>query len=156
MPRYSRSSWIDAPVETVFRFHEEPDALERLTPPWVRLEVLERSGGIRPGGRVVLLSPLGPFRLRWVAEHTEYEPNRHFTDVQAEGPFRLWRHRHEFASENGGTRLTDRIEFHLPGGPLADWLMGWVVKWQLEKMFAYRHETTKRICEARSRSAAKK
>jgi ligand-binding SRPBCC domain-containing protein len=156
MSWYSRTSWIDAPVETVFRFHEEPEALERLTPPWVRLEVLERDGGLRPGGRVVLMAPFGPFRRRWVAEHVEYSPNRLFVDVQTEGPFRSWRHRHEFEPERGGTRLTDRIEFSLPGGKLAEWFVGWLVRMQLNRMFAYRHETTKRICEARSRAASQK
>jgi ligand-binding SRPBCC domain-containing protein len=156
MPSYRRSAWIDAPVEAVFAFHEEPDALERLTPPWARVEVLERSGGIRTGGRVVLMAPVGPFRKRWVAKHTEYERNRLFADVQTEGPFRYWRHRHEFAPENGGTRLTDSIEFGLPGGAIADWLGGWVARLQLERLFKYRQETTRRICEARSRAAAKK
>jgi len=155
MPSYSKSSWIDAPVETVFGFHEEPEALELLTPPWTPLEVMERSGGICQGDRVVLMAPFGPLRKRWVAEHTEYERNRLFADVQREGPFRHWHHRHEFAPENGGTRLTDRVEFGLPGGPLVDFLGSWVARLQLEKVFNYRHKTTKRICEARSRAGKK-
>lgn len=156
MPWFRKSTWIDAPVEAVFAFHEEPDALSRLTPPWTSVEVLERNGGIRPGGRVTLMVALGPIRRRWVAEHGEYIPNRLFTDVQIEGPFRLWRHRHEFAPDGGGARLTDVIEFSLPGGPLVDWLAAWAVKLQLNRMFAYRHETTRQICEARSRSTADK
>lgn len=156
MPLYRKSTWIDAPVGSVFAFHEEPDTLERLTPPWVGAKVIERSGGIRPGGRVVLSVPLGRNLGRWVAEHTEYEQDRLFTDVLTEGPFRIWRHRHEFAPENGGTRLTDSIEFSLPGGRLADWLGGWFIRRQLAKVFHYRHQTTRRICEARLRAAAKK
>jgi ligand-binding SRPBCC domain-containing protein len=156
MPFFRKSTWIDAPVEVVFGFHEEPDALERLTPPWTPVEVLERSGGIKPGGRVVLLVPVGPWRKRWVAEHAEYIPNRLFSDIQTEGPFRIWRHRHEFEPDRGGTILTELIEFSLPGGWLVDLFAAWAVKIQLNRMFAYRHETTRRICEARSRSVAKK
>jgi len=156
MPRFRKSAWIDAPVEVVFAFHEEPDALERLTPPWAPVQVLERSGGIAPGGRVSLLIPIGPWRVKWVAEHTSYEKNRLFTDVQIQGPFRFWRHRHEFEPSRGGALMTDDIEFGLPGDPAASLLAGWAVRLQLNRMFTYRHEAARRICEARSRAAAKK
>ncbi len=33
---------------------------------------------------------LGPIPLRWVAEHTEYEPGRLFADRQVSGPFASW------------------------------------------------------------------
>jgi ligand-binding SRPBCC domain-containing protein len=56
----------------------------------------------------------------------------------------VWRHRHEFTSENGGTRLTDRIEFSLPLAPLSDWLLAWFVSIQLRGMFTYRHQATAR------------
>ena len=45
MLHYERSVLIDAPVETVFGFHERADALELLTPPGQRIEVLRREGG---------------------------------------------------------------------------------------------------------------
>jgi ligand-binding SRPBCC domain-containing protein len=80
--------------------------------------------------------------------HTAYEANRLFEDTQLEGPFRAWRHRHEFHDlGQGRTRLVDRILFSLPGGPLADLLAGWLAKNQLARMFRYRHEVTRRCCE---------
>ena len=47
-------SIINAPAEEVFRWHAEPGALERLTPPWEPLEVLQPAPGIRNGDRGVL------------------------------------------------------------------------------------------------------
>ncbi len=150
MPSFVYSSVIDAKVSRVFAFHESPEALEQLMPPWQPAKVLSRSGGLQPGARVELLVPLGPFHRRWVARHTEYVRDRLFVDVQEEGPFRSWTHRHEFNEESPNrTRLTDRIEFSLPGGVPIDFLGAWFARLQLRRMFAYRHAVTRRLCEGR-------
>jgi ligand-binding SRPBCC domain-containing protein len=137
------SSVIPAPVEKVFAFHERADVLTLLTPPWQKMDIVRREGGLRKGAVVEFLIHAGPFRVRWLAEHTEYEKNRLFADIQVKGPFRSWRHRHLFEPETTGTRLTDSIDLSLPGGKLLDWTMGWAVRWQLRRMFAYRHEVTR-------------
>ena len=76
--RFVARSRVEASAAEAFRWHERPGALERLTPPWERVQVLARSGGIRDGGRVVLHVPAGPIRMRGVAEHSEYEEGRRF------------------------------------------------------------------------------
>ena len=49
-------------AEAVYRFHAEPDALERLTPPWEKAQVVARTGGIEePGSKVTLRVAVGPF-----------------------------------------------------------------------------------------------
>src|SRR5271168_4141719 len=62
-------SRIEAPAEEVFRWHARPDALERLSPPWEPVEILERAPGIRDGDRGALRVRLGPFKIRWLFEH---------------------------------------------------------------------------------------
>ena len=43
---------IPASAEAVYAWHTEPGALERLTPPWERAQVIEPTGGIEePGSR---------------------------------------------------------------------------------------------------------
>ncbi|MEO8659786.1 MAG: SRPBCC family protein [Bryobacteraceae bacterium] len=148
MRHYERSVLINAPVETVFAFHERPDALELLTPPTPPVRVLRREGGLQVGAIVELLVPLGPFHKRWLARHIAYEKNRLFVDTQVSGPFAHWTHRHLFAPNGTGTLLTDSIEFELPLAPLSEWLGGWVVRRQLDSMFRYRHEVTRRYCES--------
>lgn len=144
MPHFVYSSVIPAPAHRVFAFHEAPDALERLTPPWQPAQVLHKDPGLQVGARVVLLVPLGPFNQKWCARHTHYEKDRLFVDVQDSGPFRRWIHRHEFeALDAATTRLTDRIEFSLPGGPLVDLFGAWLARIQLRRMFAYRHAVTR-------------
>lgn len=143
MPTFVRSVLIDAPVSTVFRFHEREDALSLLSPPFPPLRVVSRSGGIKTGARVELRVGF----IRWVAQHTAFEPDQLFVDQQVEGPFAHWIHRHEFEDVGIAARLTDRVEFVLPGGKWVNLALAWVVKLGLMQMFWYRHRVTKEICE---------
>jgi ligand-binding SRPBCC domain-containing protein len=143
VPTFARSVLIDAPVSTVFRFHERDDALSLLAPPFPPVRVLSKSGGIRSGARVELRVGFIP----WVALHTNFEQDTLFVDKQLSGPFVHWVHRHEFEDVGIATRLTDRVDFLLPGGPVANAAFGWLVKLGLHQMFRYRHKVTKRFCE---------
>ena len=138
-----KSVHIDASVERVFAFHERDDALDLLAPGFPPVRKVSSTPGIQTGARVVLR--IGIFR--WVALHTAYEKNRLFVDEQIEGPFRKWVHRHEFEAEGKKTRLTDRIEYELPGGSLVNRLAGWSVTLGLRRMFAHRHRVTRATCE---------
>ncbi|RUR86591.1 SRPBCC family protein [Chlorogloeopsis fritschii PCC 9212] len=148
MLHFKYSSVIDAPVETVWKFHERADVLQLLTPPWQPLQVVRREGGLGIGAITEFRLAIGPLPLRWLARHTEYEEYHLFTDEQISGPFESWVHRHKFESENGKTRLTDEISFALPGGQTAEFLGGWLVQVQLEAMFRYRHHITRQECES--------
>ena len=145
VPWFERSIVVDAPVDRVFAFHERPDALTLLSPPFPPVTMLSRSGnGLEEGARVELRVGL----LRWVARHTAYERNRLFVDEQISGPFAHWVHRHEFTAMGDRTRLTDRIEFALPGGALVNALFGWAVRLGLNNMFSHRHSVTRRYVES--------
>lgn len=144
MPVFERSVLIDAPVEEVFRFHEQPDALTLLPPAFPRVHLISRTGtGIEQNSRLEL--SIGPFD--WVALHTAYTRNRRFEDHQEAGPFDQWIHRHDFESVGDRTRLTDRIEYLLPGGPFINLFFGWIVNLGLRNMFRHRHKVTRRLCE---------
>jgi ligand-binding SRPBCC domain-containing protein len=143
MLHFQHSSLIDAPVEVVWGFHERPDVLELLIPSWLPIQVVRREGGLGLGAVSEVQIFVGPIPLRWLAVHIEYEQNRLFTDEQKEGPLEHWIHRHQFAPENGKTRLTDSIELSLPGGWFVEQSLGWLVMAQL---FRYRHEVTQREC----------
>lgn len=62
----------------------------------------------------------GP-RLHWtsvIVERRRGETSATFRDRMVEGPFPEWEHVHRFVSEDGGTRVVDRVEYELPGGAL--------------------------------------
>ncbi len=140
---FVRRSRIEAPASEVFRWHARPRAFERLNPPWERVEVVERTGGIEEGGRAVLLTRFGPLRLRWVAEHRDYEEGRQFRDVQISGPFSQWIHTHRTEPDGPlACYLEDRIEYALPLGAFGRLLAGSFVRKRLERLFDYRHRVT--------------
>jgi len=147
--RFVKESRIAAAPEAVFAFHESKGALERLRPPWERVELVQGGQSIRPGSRVELRTWLGPLPVRWVAEHTEYDPPHGFSDRQIRGPFASWYHRHRFLGDaSGGTLLRDEVDYEPPLGVLGRRLGGGLLEAKLQRLFDYRHETTRRIVEA--------
>lgn len=154
MLHFEHQSVIPAAVKVVFGFHEQPDALERLTPPWQRVKVVRRTGGLEVGAIVELRVYLaGPLYLTWVAHHIGYAPERYFIDEQRRGPFAAWVHRHQFTPVEQGTELTDSIEFAMRGGLAVETLAGPLVHRQLRRMFVYRHEVTRRACVSATSAA---
>jgi len=141
--QFVAQSRIEAPAEVVFRWHAQPDALERLTPPWEPVEVVQRAPGIHDGDRGILRVHLGPFRIRWVFEHRDYIEGRQFRDVQIEGPFHRWEHTHRMEPHGAaGCILTDSIQYELPLGFAGKALGGWFVRRKLVRLFKYRHQVT--------------
>ncbi len=140
---FSKRSTIDAPVEEVFNWHARPGSIERLSPPWDPLEVIERTGGIEKGAEVVLGMKAGPIPYKWHAKHIVFEENRCFADTQTKGPFSEWTHYHSFKAY-GKTQsiLEDKIEFALPFHPLGNMFAGRIIEKKLGRIFKYRHHTT--------------
>lgn len=135
-----RTSTLPVSAEEAFAWHERPGAFERLTPPWERVEVVERTGGIQDGGCASLRVHTGPVRLRWIAVHRDYVRGRRFVDEQVEGPFSHWIHQHLFEPVGpAASRYTDRIEFAPPFGTLGAAAGMWLARPRTERMLAYRH-----------------
>ena len=140
---FIKRSGMPASAAAVFRWHARPGAFERLGPPWESVEIVERTGGIQNGARVVLRMRMGLVWQRWVAEHRDYEEGRQFRDVQISGPFAQWDHTHRMEPvEAGGCQLEDRIEYALPLGLLGRVFGGAFTRKKLERLFRYRHATT--------------
>ena len=142
---FIRRSKMEASAAEVYAWHALPDALEKLTPPGEPVKIIEKTGGIERGARVVLLVGKWPFRLRWVAVHGDFEAGHYFMDQQVSGPFAYWKHMHSFeALGPAASVLEDRVEYALPFGSLGRWFGGWFVRRKLAKLFEYRHEVTAR------------
>ena len=142
-PSFTRRTRIDAPAATVFNWHAQPGAIERLTPAWEPVEILERTGGIEDGARAILGLRMGPLRLRWEAEHCDYQAGVQFRDIQRAGPFAHWEHTHR-VEPDGPTScyLEDHIDYALPFAPMSHWVAGGVVRRKLDRLFNYRHRIT--------------
>jgi uncharacterized protein len=144
MDTVARRSRMPVTVDELWAWHTRPGALERLMPPWDPVRVVSRTGGIEPGARVTLAVPLGPMRLRWIAEHRDVDPPRGFADAQVEGPFAHWIHRHAMApdaADPSASWLEDLVEFAAPGGPPGRAIARRIVAARLPSLLRYRHDT---------------
>lgn len=140
MHRFKQTSTFPVKVQTCFKWHEQPGALERCIPPWERVQVIGRTGSIQPGGTVHLIIRPGGIPLHWISHHIDYEKNVSFTDMQFKGPFKSFIHTHRFYQEREENRstLVDDITYALPGGKLGN-LFQRTIHQQLEQSFRYRH-----------------
>lgn len=147
--QFIKESIINAAPEKVFAFHQLPDAIERLIPPWENAKIIQKADISQIGSRAIIEQKIfGLIPSRWTAEHTKYEPPRLFEDVQISGPFANWRHQHIIKPhENGTTILRDEIEYEPPFSIFGRIAAPFAVVPKLEKMFAYRHEVTRKWCE---------
>jgi ligand-binding SRPBCC domain-containing protein len=140
---FETEQWLPRPRGEVFAFFADARNLERLTPRWLRFELLT-SGPLTLGIGAVI-----DYRLRlhgipiaWQSEITVWEPPARFVDVQRRGPYRRWTHEHAFVERDGGTVVRDLVEYASPGGDLIQRLL---VAPDLEKIFAYRQERLREI-----------
>lgn len=146
---FVKESIIRAVPEKVFAFHELPDAIERLIPPWENAKIVQKADIRQIGSQAIIEQKIfGVFPSRWIAEHTKYEFPRMFEDVQISGPFKSWRHRHIVEPHAAGAVLKDEIEFEPPFWIFGKLAAPLVVLPKLEKMFAYRHAVTREWCES--------
>jgi ligand-binding SRPBCC domain-containing protein len=154
MAVYERETRVAAPLEEVWAFHSRVDGLEALTPDWMhlRVESIEGPDGepapevLETGSRISMsVRPfgVGP-RQPWtsvILERREQDGAALFRDEMVEGPFPEWVHTHAFYADGGFTRVRDRVEYRLPGGPLGD-LAAPFSRIGFEPMFRYRHRRT--------------
>jgi ligand-binding SRPBCC domain-containing protein len=145
--RFVKESSFPVSAEVLWAFHERPDAFRLLAPPWQTMEVIKPPASLEIGTRVVLRTKVGPFWQEIVAEHVAYERGRMFADRMLEGPFASWLHRHVVTSTGPAESvLTDDIEYELPLGVLGRAFGGPFARRELERLFAYRHDVTRRVC----------
>lgn len=166
--RLEFEQWVPFPIEQVFLFFADPRNLPRIMPPSTDTRIEQLSlvppppapnaksvnhatthlAGI--GSEIVTSFRTGflPIRQRWIASITEFEWNHHFADIQVEGPFQSWLHRHELTCEARegvlGTRVRDRIEYEVGYGILGNFAQR-LVEREMNSTFAYRQRALEEL-----------
>lgn len=148
MERIEQRIVIAAPIERVFHFHDDTRNLLRITPPSIKVSI-ETMGKPGLGYEVVLkVRQFGIFTMRWKVRITEYVPPTLMSDEQVSGPFAYWKQTRRLHEVDGGTELTDIVEYRPPFGVLGRIANALVIRRQVLEMFAYRQATTKRLLES--------
>jgi ligand-binding SRPBCC domain-containing protein len=71
----------------------------------------------------------------------EVDWGRRFVDVQLKGPYRVWRHQHDFSDVPDGTLVRDRVDYQLPLGLVGELGGLRFVRRQLDHIFDFRRNT---------------
>ena len=147
--RFVYESRIAAPPAAVFAFHQQPGAFQKITPPWAHATVAKEPPSLEIGQRAVIhVKLLGLIPRTWVAVFREYDPPHVFADEQSTGPFAKWYHRHLMTDDGqGGTILREEVEYEPPLGALGRLAAPLLIESKLRRMFAYRHDVTRRELE---------
>jgi ligand-binding SRPBCC domain-containing protein len=154
LERLERAQRLDAGLEEVFAFFSDPANLARITPPWLRFRIRRSPARMEAGARIEYRIRWLILPLRWITRITAWSPPRLFEDIQEKGPYRVWRHTHQFARDGEGTIVRDRVDYELPLGPLGRLAHRLVVRRQLSAIFDFRQREIERIFAARDRGRA--
>ena len=167
MPHHVQfEQWVPFPLERVFSFFSNPENLPRIMPAasGTKLIALNRVPAPTPPagaasdkaagvGSTIVTSfrvfPFLPLRAQWIARITEFEWNHYFADVQDNGPFKRWHHRHEFQAETrdgvAGTLVRDVIDYEVGFGFLGRIPNALFIRRQMRSTFAQRQETLPKL-----------
>ena len=136
---------VSASLTDTFAFFADAANLQRLTPPWLHFSILTPMPcEMRVGLEIAYRINLHGLPLPWRSRIDVWEPGVCFVDRQIVGPYRWWRHEHRFEVVRDGTRVIDDVSY----APRVGWLSGALVRRDLRRIFAYRHEVLRQILRA--------
>ncbi|MBC8001018.1 MAG: SRPBCC family protein [Opitutaceae bacterium] len=136
---FNAELWLPRSPEEIFPFFADAYNLEKITPGWLRFEVLTpRPVTMRPGALIDYRIRLRGLPMSWRTEICVWEPPFRFVDQQLRGPYRQWIHEHRFESSGGGTLCRDHVRYAVLGGALVNKLF---VRRDVERIFAHRQKT---------------
>jgi ligand-binding SRPBCC domain-containing protein len=135
---------VNCSVDEVWNFYTNIKHLEIVTPPNLKLKIIETSNKqIVEGLRMTISARLALYNSKWHSKISLVNISKHeYIDEMVKGPFKKWKHVHIF-SEIGKnqTVVIDKIEYELPFFFLGKLMEGYVEN-SLKKIFEYRKNQT--------------
>jgi ligand-binding SRPBCC domain-containing protein len=140
MKSFEQSFMVNCSIDKVWNFYTNIKHLEIVTPPNLKLKIIETSNNhIVEGLRMTVSGRLVLYNSKWNSKISLVDVSKYvYIDEMVKGPFKKWKHIHLF-SEIGKnqTVVTDRIEFELPFFFLGRLMEGYVEN-NLKKIFEFR------------------
>lgn len=116
MNRFRVCYKVNATLQAVAEFHCQPQALRKLTPRPLFLQ-LHRADPLAENSIVEFTLWHGLFPVRWKALHTDVDVHSGFTDTQLHGPLLYWQHTHSYCALNQtSVMVCETVDYqHRPG-----------------------------------------
>ena len=143
MPTKVYETRIKAPVQSLWDFHASATALRILTPPDQEMQLVSKDLSVREGAIHEFKTKQYGLWITWKARITKVNAPHGFTDTAIKSPFKSWVHHHDFIDEDGYCILRDTIHYEMRAGAIGKLVNSMSVEEKIDKMFKFRHRTTK-------------
>jgi ligand-binding SRPBCC domain-containing protein len=148
MPVIKIETFINAPPNLCFDLTRDIDVhVAASTQTGERAVAGVTSGKIGLGETVTWEGVHFMVRQRLTSMITVFEPPTLFVDEMQDGPFKRWKHSHQFFAENDGTRMVDRVEFASPFGALGALVDMLVIKSYMTRFLLTHNAFIKQLAE---------
>ena len=119
MPVIRLETFINAPVEKCFDLSRDLDVhMASAGSSQEKAVAGVTSGMVKLGDEITWEATHLGMRHRLTSKIIEYHRPALFVDEMQRGPFKRWHHKHIFESRNGGTLMTDVVDYASPFGAI--------------------------------------
>lgn len=140
---------ISATRDQAWEFFSNPRNLTKITPAEMGFDIMtpELPERIHAGLMIQYrVRPLLGIPMTWLTEISHVRDGVYFVDEQRVGPYAIWHHEHWFHDiGNGRIEMEDRVTYMLPFQPFGDLVHPFLVKPQLDRIFAHREKAVREL-----------
>lgn len=148
MKRFEKSIILNCTLQEVFDFHLDVNNLKRITPPNMKVILLNEVIKVEQGTVLKIKSIKNFIPTYWEVEIKKIDSPNLLVDYAIKSPFKYWEHSHIFTKRGNQVELKDVVIYKLPFGKLGK-LFDFFIKKELNNMFEFRHQITKKILSSK-------
>lgn len=132
-------------IDTAWNFISDPNNLQLITPPDLKLSIRSGLNGEIYDNQVIKykVRPIFNIPAYWETEISGVEKNWKFTDSQVKGPYRKWVHQHIIVPSENGVIMEDILDYELPMGFLGRIAHKLLIEKKIRKIFEFRRNAFK-------------
>jgi ligand-binding SRPBCC domain-containing protein len=150
MPKILLETFISAPAELCFDLSRSVDVhTESTSASRERAVAGVTSGMMNLGDTVTWEAVHFGVRQRFTSKITAFDRPRLFVDEMQRGAFKHWRHAHLFEPRDGGTLMTDDVDYASPLGLLGRAADALFLVRYMTRLLSTRNDYIKKLAEAR-------
>ncbi len=142
-----KTTQINCTQEELFEFHMDSNNITKITPPNIKVELLNEDTKTHEGKIVKIKTTKFFIPTYWEVKIEKLDKPNILVDVAIKSPFKYWKHQHIFSQKDSMCELKDIIEYEMPFGILGK-LIEPLIEYDIKTMFEFRHQQTKILLES--------
>lgn len=147
MKTYEKISLLECEVQELFDFHLDVQNLQAISPKDIKVTLLNKNFTPKEGEVLELQTVKNFISIKWEVKIQKLQSPNLLVDLAIKSPFSFWEHSHIFTQkENGMCELRDVVKYKPPFGIIGS-MFNFIIKYELAKMFDFRHKVTKELLE---------